>query len=90
MLVREWADLGERLEWLAAPAGLGISNSMTLVLNGTPVGIFAPGAARNPIPAGSRQLSSAWIRSATRRPETMTVGTPVPGCVLAPTKYKFR
>ncbi len=29
------------------------------------------------------------IRSDTRRPETMAVGIPVPGCVLAPTKYKF-
>src|SRR5262249_28323278 len=34
-------------------------------------------------------LSSSAMRSATRRPETMAVGTPVPGCVLAPTKYRF-
>ena len=35
------------------------------------------------------RLRSSMIRSETRRPETMQVGIPVPGCVLAPTKYRF-
>jgi len=30
--------------------------------------------------------SSAAIRVAANRPETMAIGMPVPGCVLAPTK----
>ena len=40
-------------------------------------------------PFGSHR-SSATIRLAARRPETIAVGTPVPGCVLAPAKYRFR
>ena len=34
-------------------------------------------------------LRSSMIPSATSRPETIAVGTPVPGWVLAPTKYRF-
>ena len=38
---------------------------------------------------GNYALRSSMIRSVTNRAETMAVGTPVPGWVLAPTKYKF-
>ncbi len=34
--------------------------------------------------------ASCRIRSVTRRAEISTVGKPVPGCVLAPTKYRLR
>ncbi len=46
----------------------------------------ATGTQRGAISA--QRLST--MRSETKRPETMAVGMPVPGCVLAPTKYRFR
>ena len=35
-----------------------------------------------------KPINSSMIRLATRRPEIITVGRPVPGWVLAPTKYR--
>ena len=36
-----------------------------------------------------KEPKSSIIRRAARRAETMAVGIPVPGCVLAPAKYRL-
>ena len=74
--------LGSLFESRGFRIGVGLAGGVAL-------GLMAAAMLAGVLARAGSPRSSA-IRSVARRADRSTIGSPVPGCVLAPAKYRFR